>query len=547
MPQQRPARYLLVMGRTIAKKCLMIDLAAHHRAAVAALSRGENDVARRLCRELIAHRPDHADSHFLLGMAEANEGQLPAALTSVQIAARLRSSPEYLAQLARLLVMARRDAEALTTAGQALALQPADALTLDTIGGVYSRLGAHKEALPCFAQAVAKNPNHPQMRFNHAASLNFTGQFAAAEAQYEAAITLNPRFVKAHSSLSSVRTQTPERNHVARLEALLASTTDSVDSLHLHYALAKEHEDLKNRDAVFHHLDTANRRRKAELGYDIASDRALFERLKHNFAADDYFTGAGMKLDPTQAPIFVLGMPRTGTTLVERILSSHPAVESAGELQVMQVGLKRLARTTGRLALDPETIDAARAVDPAELGQLYMDSAGPYRKSTRRFVDKLPLNFLYVGYIARALPEARIVCLRRHPLDTVWSNYRHLFATHFSYYSYSYDLVDTAAYYVMFDGLMRFWRELFPGRVLEVQYETLVEQQEAQTRRLLEHCGLSWDERCLSFHDNDAAVATPSATQVRQPMYRSALGRWRHYAKYLEPARGYFVEHGVGV
>jgi tetratricopeptide (TPR) repeat protein len=525
----------------------MIDLAAHHRAAVAALNRGDNDTVRRLCRELITSRPNHADSHFLLGMAEANQGRLPAALASVQNAARLRSSPEYLAQLARLLVIARREGEALITAGQALALQPTDALTLDTIGGVYSRLGAHKEALPCFADAVANNPDHPQMRFNYAASLNFTGQFAAAEEQYEAAIALNPRFVKAHSSLSSVRTQTPERNHVARLESLLASTTDSVDSLHLHYALAKEHEDLKHRDAVFHHLETANRRRKAELGYEVAFDRAIFDALKQSFAAQDYFNGAGATLDPARAPIFVLGMPRTGTTLVDRILSSHPAVESAGELQVMQVGLKRLARTMGRFALDPETIASARSLQPARLGQLYMDHSSPYRKSTGRFVDKLPLNFLYIGYLARALPDAKIVCLRRHPLDTVWSNYRHLFATHFSYYSYSYDLLDTAEYYVMFDELMRFWQQLFPGRVLEVQYEALVESQEAQTRRLLEHCGLSWDERCLSFHDNDAAVATPSATQVRQPMYRSALGRWRHYEKYLEPARRYFIEHGIAV
>jgi Flp pilus assembly protein TadD len=527
----------------------MTDLAARHRAAVAALNRGDNDSARRLCRELITLRPDHADSHFLLGMAEANQGRLPAALTSVQNAARLRPSAEYLAQLARLLVLARREAEALATAAQAVALQPADALTLDTIGGVYSRLGAHVQALPCFAQAVAKQPKQAQMRFNYAASLGFTGHFEEAEQHYEAAIALNPRFVKAHASLSSVRTQTPERNHIARLQALLAGA-DDVDSLHLHYALAKEQEDLKNRDAVFHHLDTANRRRKAELGYDIGFDRGIFTRLQTRFAETDYFIdagagGASAPTAPTQAPIFVLGMPRTGTTLVDRILSSHPEVESAGELQVLQVGLKRLARTPGRYALDPETIDAVRALAPAQLGQLYIDNAAPFRKSARRFVDKLPLNFLYIGYIARALPNARIVCLRRHPMDTVWSNYRHLFATNFSYYNYSYDLLDTAAYYVMFDGLLRFWQQLFPGRVLEMQYETLVDDQEAQTRRLLDHCGLSWDERCLNFHTNDAAVATPSATQVRQPMYRSALGRWRHYERYLEPARRYFSEHGI--
>jgi hypothetical protein len=145
------------------------------------------------------------------------------------------------------------------------------------------------------------------------------------------------------------------------------------------------------------------------------------------------------------------------------------------------------------------------------------------------------------------LPQAKLVCLRRHPLDTLWSNYRHLFATGFSYYNYSYDLLDTAAYYALFDRLMRFWSERFPGRILEVRYEALVDGQEHQTRRLLEHCGLSWDSRCLRFHENEAAVATPSATQVRQPLYRGALGRWRSYAEYLEPARRYLEENGVTV
>lgn len=526
------------------KAAAMTDLAARHRAAAAALNRGNNAEARRICHEIIAARPDHADSYFLLGMAEANEGRLPAALTAVHKATQLRATPEYLAQLARLLVTARRDADALAVAGQALALHPQDALTFDTIGGVYSRLSAHAQALPCFEQAVARNPQHAQMRFNYAASLGFAGRFEEAEREYEAAIALKPNFVQAHAALSAARTQTPERNHVARLEALLTTITNSVDSLHVHYALAKEYEDLKQPDAVFQHLDAANRRRKAELGYNIDVDRGIFDRLSRCFEQPDYFHGQGEPGEPNRAPIFVLGMPRTGTTLVDRILSSHPDVESAGELQVMQLSLKRLARTSSRYVLDPETIDAAQKIAPSELGRMYLDGAAPYRKSARRFIDKLPLNFLYVGYIARALPEAKIVCLRRHPLDTVWSNYRHLFATNFSYYSYSYDLLDTAAYYVMFDRLMHFWQERFPGRVLQVQYEALVEDQEAQTRRLLEHCDLAWDERCLHFHQNDAAVATPSGTQVRQPIYRSALGRWRNYERYLEPAMRYLGERG---
>jgi cytochrome c-type biogenesis protein CcmH/NrfG len=528
----------------------MTDFALRYRLAAAALDRGDPAETRRICSELIALQPGHADSHFLLGMAEANAGNIREALPRVQKAVDLDARADYLAQLARLLVVARRDAEALQCVDRAAAAGPRDALSLDTIGGVYSRLGLHAKAAPIFAQAVAIEPDHPQMRFNYAAALGFLGQFEAAEQQYEAAIELNPRFVRAHSALSALRTQTPQSNHVARLESLLAGADDAVDTLHLHYALAKEHEDLRNTAAVFHHLDTANRRRKAELRYTIDFDRGLFERLTQRFTEPEYFTGLGHFDDKSKsvtAPIFVLGMPRTGTTLVDRILSSHPQIESAGELQVMQLALKRLARTQTRFALDAQTIDAARNVRPADLGALYVQNAAPFRKTGRRFIDKLPLNFLYIGYIARALPDAKIVCLRRHPLDTVWSNYRHLFATQFSYYNYSYDLLDSAAYYVMFDRLMQFWEQRFPGRVLQVRYENLVDDLEAATRPLLAHCGLDWSERCLRFHENDAAVATPSATQVRQPIYKGARGRWRRYEPQLAPARAYLEAQGISV
>ncbi|MFT4046362.1 MAG: sulfotransferase [Solimonas sp.] len=522
------------------------DPAALLRRAEMALGSGDNARARDICRTLLETWPAYADAHFVLGMAAVNAGDLVNGMIAVRNAARLKPSPLHLTQLSRLLVMARRDAEALAVADRVVAQQPDDALMLDTLGSVYSRVGAHERALPLFAAAVQRRPEHPQMRFNYAASLGFLGRFEEAETQYEAAIRLKPDFAKAHAALSATRTQTAERNHVARLETLLAEVgSDSRDGLHLHYALAKEYEDLQNADQVFAHLDAANRRHKARLGYSIERDRAIFESLMAAFARDDYFRGEG---DRSAAPIFVFGLPRTGTTLVDRILSSHPDVESAGELQVLQMALKRLVRTPSRVVLDPETIAAASAVSPQALGAAYLEGSRPHRKTApRRFLDKLPLNFLYAGYIARALPEAKLVCLRRHPMDSVWSNYRHLFATDFSYYDYSYDLLDCAEYYVLFDRLMAYWRQRFPGRVLEVRYDELVDDVEPQARRLLAHCGLSWNDRCLRFHENAGAVATPSATQVRQPIYKGARGRWRRYAQFLDPVATYFAEQRIAV
>lgn len=504
---------------------------------------GDHETARRLCLELVDALPGNAEPHLLLGLAEAAVGQHGVAIKALGNAARLRPGAGTLAQLARVLLQARREDEAIAAAERAVALCPDDALTLDTIGCVYSHCGRHESALPLFEAAAKLRPRHPQHLYNLASTLGFLGRFAEAERRYEQILAIEPRFVKAHAALPGLRKQTPEANHVARLEALIADAGPD-EYLHLGYALAREYEDLARHDDAFAVLARINRRRKAELGYDTGLDRRNVERLMERFSEPGYFAGSGHD-DP--APIFVIGLPRTGTTLVDRILSSHPQVESAGELQTMPVALKRLAGTPSPRVLDPETIDAAAALDPAALGRRYLDECAGRRSGLPRFTDKLPLNFLHAGHIARALPNARIVCLRRHPLDSVWSNFKHLFSTRFSYYNYSYDLLDAAAYYVLFDRLMGFWQERFPGRILEVRYEALVEDQERQTRRLLAHCGLEWADSCLSFHENAAAVATPSAAQVRQPIYRSALARWRAYEKHLRPVIDHFERNGIAI
>ena len=196
--------------------------------------------------------------------------------------------------------------------------------------------------------------------------------------------------------------------------------------------------------------------------------------------------------------------------------------------------------------IDPETVAASGVIDPRAIGDAYLERAGHHRpKGKPRFIDKLPANFLYVGHIARALPNARIVCLRRNPMDTIWSNYKNLFASQSAYYAYSYDLMDAARYYARFDRLMALWDRLWPGRALQLSYEALVADQEGETRRLLDHCGLVWDEACLSFHENKAAVATPSAAQVRRPINADSVGKWRAYADALAPARTWLGTQGI--
>jgi len=315
------------------------------------------------------------------------------------------------------------------------------------------------------------------------------------------------------------------------LDHLARSGLDANSELQLRHAAAKELEDLGRYAEAFEQLSIGKRRKRASMGYSFDRDQKLFETVMRLFASPLPPPGA---LSGNVAPIFVVGMPRTGTTLVERILSSHTRVASAGESQSLGVLIKRATGTSSRHVLDEATLERSMTLDLAAIGDAYIAQTRP--DDRRHFVDKMPLNFFYLGHIGRALPDARIVVVRRHPLDACLGSFRQLFALQFSYYDYAYDLADTARYYTMFDRLIAHWRHVLPGRIHEIHYERLVVDPRAETQRLLEHCGLEWESGCLEFERNPAPVATASAVQVRKPLHAGAIGRWRRYETELRPA-----------
>ncbi|WP_159980488.1 MULTISPECIES: tetratricopeptide repeat-containing sulfotransferase family protein [unclassified Novosphingobium] len=513
--------------------------------ARAALKRGDLPAAAADAKALALESPQQPAGFFLLGLAAAEAGQIAKAIPLIEAAVERGPNAEHLAQLARLLILLRRDGEAADAARRAMELSPSDALTFDTIGCVLARLGDHEASVIPFAAAVEAEPGNLGYRYNLAAASGFTGRVADAQAHYEAILANEPGNARVHYALAILSRQTAQANHVTRLETALANARRPEDTLRIRYALAKELEDVGNVADAFRYLSAANAAHKQAIHYDFEQDAAIFEGIEAIFGgpADALAAGGGTV---GAAPIFVVGMPRTGTTLVDRILSSHRDVEAAGELQAMPLAVKQLTGTPSRNIIDPATIAVSAGVDAAAIGAAYLARADHHRRSGKaRFTDKLPANFLYIGHIARALPDARIVCLRRNPMDTIWSNYKNLFASQSAYYAYSYDLMDTARYYARFDRLMAFWERILPGRVLQLSYETLVSDQEGQTRRLLEHCGLEWDEACLSFHENSAAVATPSAAQVRRPINADGVGKWRSYREALEPVRAWLQEQGI--
>lgn len=516
-------------------------------AARNALARGDLNATHRFAATLIAENPGNAEGHFLLGIAESGAGRVHTGIQHLGRAVELDPQGEYRAQLAKLFTLVRRDGDAAATLHAAEQALPADALSRDTMGCVYARLGDHGAALGHFAAAVQLDPQNRQFRYNQAVTLNFLGRTDEAEAALEALIDLAPDDARAHHLLASLRKQSPEHNHVARLARTHAAAGDGRDRLLLGYALAKELEDIGRPDEALDRLCAANAEHRRTLAYEFARDADTFDAIEASWpsvAAAPAPTGE----TPPDAPIFIIGMPRTGTTLVDRILSSHPGIESAGELQAMPLAVKKAAGTRTPTVMDPETIAVAASSDMGAIGRDYRQRASHHRRDPGlRFIDKFPGNFHYAGFIAQALPAARIVCLRRHPMDTVLSNFRNLFAVSSRYYDYSYDLLDIAAYYARFDRLMAMWRKALPDRLIEVQYEDLVADQEGQTRRLLVHCGLPWSDDCLSFHTNGAPVSTPSAAQVRQPIYRDSVARWKRHSEVLEPVRRFFERSGIPI
>jgi tetratricopeptide (TPR) repeat protein len=502
--------------------------------------------AEQLAAALVAQVPAEAEGHFLLGMAKAETGRVSAAIADVSRAIALVPRGEYRAQLARLQIMLRQDGAAVETLAAAEQALPDDALSRDTMGCVYARLGEHAASLPHFTEAVRLAPDNTEFRYNEAVALNFIGKVAEAEAALEALLAIAPDAARAHHLLSSLRGQTAERNHVAQLETALARAVEQRDRLLLGYALAKELDDLGQPQAAFARLAAANAEHRARLPYSFARDGANFDAIERTWPQ---VAAAPVVAAPDAAPIFVIGMPRTGTTLVDRILSSHPEVWSAGELQAMPLAVKMASGTRTRTVLDAATVAAAAGEDLGVIGQDYLARAQTHAgaRESGRFTDKFPGNFQYAGFITRALPNAKIVCLRRHPLDTVLANFRNLFAVSSRYYDYSYDLMDIARYYVRFDRLMAFWRSALPGRILELRYEELVADQQRETMALLAHCGLDWNEACLDFHQNIAPVSTPSAAQVRRPMYKDAVARWERHRDALAGVISYFEAEGIPI
>lgn len=471
--------------------------------------------------------------YFLLGGIASEHGNFSKALELFTKAVSYGPDTLYYhIYLAKNLSTLGRQNAAKASADKAAELEVTDAFAADTLGVVYSRAGFHETAIPFFEKAVSLHDRNANFHYNLGASAQFVGDFRTAKRAYENTLRIDPKFYRAWSSMVALDKQTPENNSLETLKTLFESANgDAEGQLQLGHAIAKTLEDLGQHEDSYEWLLRGKAAKREQLRYDRTTGEAIFSAAKTTSRPQPQRQSAYQN----NASIFIVGLPRTGTTLVDRILSSHSDVVSAGELNMIAELIKEITGTTSNLVMDAETLLKTENLDLGEVGKTYVANTLERRGAAKRIIDKMPLNFFYAGLIHRAMPNARIIALRRGAMDSCLSNYRQLFSTQYSYYNYTFDIDDTAWFYRQFDELMSHWRESLPqDRFMEVHYEDIVFDQENQTRRLLDFCRLDWDEACMRFHENAAPVSTASSVQVRQPLYSGSIGRWKKYGDKLE-------------
>ena len=509
----------------------------------------------------------HVDAMEWLGTLCLQSGKIDEAIRWLGEAAAQR--PEQAAfhdNLAAALMRAQRPEEAAAAYRRSLAVAPDAAETRVNLAAVLQRLGRPNEAMDLLDQAIpadphlnavcrdpttfpteearcnaiiencrhilARYPNYTPAHYSMACALLNLGQVMEARRACERAIILNPTVPVYYHILIHSGDVAQHASAVSALEQLAAQEDALPEDgrAMLHFLLAKAYDDQKRYEEAFAHLQKGNAIKRRTIAYDETREIGRMDAIAAAFASKRMreMRGAGQ---PSKVPVFVLGMVRSGTTLVEQILASHPDVYGAGEVtylpELVQEGQAGNDFPTGFAALPPDGL--------RRLGALYEARLMARAPEAKRIVDKLPTNFLHIGLIHLALPDARIIHVKRDPLDTCFSCYTLMFAGDVGF---AYDLGELGRYYKAYEALMDHWREVLPaGAMLEVQYEDLVNDLPGQARRIVEYCGLKWDERCLEFHKSSRVVVTASLYQVRQPVYKSSVGRAQAYAGHLGPLR----------
>lgn len=508
-----------------------------------ALNQGDFKTAAQACQSALKADPNLVPAHFLVGLVALEAQQRQTAHEAFKSVVKLdRDHAAAWAQLARLNVSEGRIALAEAALKEARRIQPRDPLVLDTLGTVLSQLGEYEAAKAFFVAVNARAPSQPHYMMNLANTLVFLGEITEATAIFHDVIALDPSNPQGHWGLANAIKAT-DNTHVDTMHKLVAQYPNAHRArAFLNYAIGKEYEDLGQWDAAFDAFSAGAAARRQTVEFDEAAEIAMFDTLKARFNAG--WLASRPPGNPDPSPIFVLGQPRTGTTLIERIITSHSQVHAAGELQQFGLAIRRLSQYQNPKRFSAQLFEKAADLDPAKIGNMYLQTAARMRGNSPRFVDKLPLNYVNLPLILAALPNARIVHLVRNPMDACFASFKQLFA---DAYLHSYEQSEMARHHARYRDLMAHWHREFPGRIIDISYEAAASDLEPHARQLIETLGLPWEDACLNFHESKAGVATASAVQVREPAHTRSVGRWKRYENQLAPMRHALEQAGVRV
>ena len=492
---------------------------------------GQPASAEKIYRQILTRDPENVEAlRCLAGIASKNRHYGDA---EVFLQKAVDLAPEFgraRAELVRIQLERDRFDEAVKNAERLVRLDDKHADSYLLLASAYAAAGRYDEAIDAYELTLGLVTGHRGALTGLGNMLKTVGLHEDAVAVYRKCIQLHPDFAEAYWSLANLKTFRFENVEVSAMESLLENDDLSAESIvQLRNALGLHYEARQDYDRAFDFFERGNELRRQSERYDPVDTEDLNDRLIDVFNTEFLAQHEGSG-DPDQGPIFIVGLPRSGSTLIEQILASHSQVEGTHELidlsRITQIILRKfqVREPFPKSLLDLDTEDFAK------LGALYVSRTRKYRTGRAHFVDKNPNNFIYVGFLKLVLPNARIIDARRHPLDSCLGSYKQLFAKG---QPFSYDMYELGEYYLQYRRLMKHWQDLLPGFVLEIHYEDIVANLEQEVARILDHCGLAWEEGCLRFHETERAVKTASSEQVRRPIYSSSVNLWRNYESRL--------------
>jgi tetratricopeptide (TPR) repeat protein len=496
---------------------------------------GRKDEAITTLRQVLRENPDNIDALHTLAQAywgdEERVSDIEALLRkATQLAPGL---VQAWIMLGLLLHQTDRSEEAIACYQRAAEIEPDNPSVWSGLGADYAQIGDMEKSAAAYGRSVALQPGQPGIHMSHAHALKALGRQAEALREYRAAIAQTPDFGEVYWSMANLKVFRFEPAEVAAMEQQVKREDLSPGAdVHFRFALGKACEDAGDYDRAWEFYHTGNQRQRPLVSYDPVGFEVRHKQMAEVFTPEflEQHAGQGFASD---APIFIVGLPRSGSTLIEQILASHSQVEGTLELPTLGDIAVSVARYRGGRVEYPEAVRQLTARDFRAYGKEYIEQTKTFRTTSKpRFTDKLPNNFSHVGFAHLILPNAKIINARRHPLDSILGSYKQLFGKG---QNFTYDMGELVLYYRQYHEIMKHWQRVLPGKVLDVHYEETVGDLEAQVRRILAHCGLPFEEACLRFHETDRPVRTASSEQVRQPLYTRALGTWRRYEKHLQP------------